>query len=42
MQAVLDSARQSGDDVILRLSADTTVRIENINRSQLTTDDFIF
>jgi hypothetical protein len=28
--------------VILRLSADTTVTIENISRSQLTIDDFIF
>lgn len=42
VQPAIGNARQSGGDVILALSADTSVTIKNLQLSQFDIGDFIF
>jgi hypothetical protein len=42
VQAVIDTARQSGDDVVLSLSAGSSVRLENMRVADLDIGDFVF
>ncbi|MEF9605158.1 calcium-binding protein, partial [Paracoccus sp. PXZ] len=42
VQAVISNAQQVGDDLVLRLSADTIVTIENMQKAQLDMGDFTF
>ncbi|MBB4629465.1 hypothetical protein SAMN04244581_04227 [Paracoccus denitrificans] len=42
VQAIIENARQVGDDLVLRLSADTTITIDDMQKSQLDMSDFIF
>ncbi|MEG4644678.1 hypothetical protein VB636_18250 [Paracoccus sp. APAP_BH8] len=42
VQAVINSARQAGDDLVLRLSADTIVTIQDVQKAQLDLGDFAF
>jgi hypothetical protein len=39
---VIDTARQSGDDVVLSLSAGSSVRLENMRVADLDIGDFVF
>ena len=41
VNALIRSAQQVGDDVVLRLSADTTITIDNFRVAQLDSSDFL-
>ena len=41
VNALIRSAQQVGDDVVLRLSTDTTITIDNFRVAQLDSSDFL-
>lgn len=42
VQRVIDTARQDGDDLVLTLSSDTSVRLQDFDRADLGLSDFVF